>query len=78
VRGTGTRKDRDEVNRLVVTSAGIPLRLKKKKVNSCVCDNEERKCGVGTDVSGMSDGTMLFETLQVVGITGSVRTEIRL
>ena len=26
-RGTGTPKDRDEVNRLVVTSAGIPNRL---------------------------------------------------
>jgi hypothetical protein len=42
--GTGTPKDRDEVNRLVVTSM---IRLGKKTMNLCVCDIEERERGVG-------------------------------
>jgi hypothetical protein len=40
----------------------------------CVCDNEERECEVGADVNG----TMLFETIQVVGLAETVRTTIRL
>jgi hypothetical protein len=36
-------------------------------MNVCVCDNEERQCGVGTGVNA----TMLFTTLQVVGLERS-------
>jgi hypothetical protein len=38
------------------------------------CDNVERERGVGVDLNA----TMLFETLQVVGLVGAVRMEIRL
>ncbi len=46
----------------------------KKTMNLCTYDNEERDCGVGADVND----TMMFETLQVVGLTEVVRTVIRL
>jgi hypothetical protein len=50
------------------------IRLQKKHMNLCGCDNEERECGEGTGVNA----TMLFATLQVVGLEEDVRTGIRL
>jgi hypothetical protein len=43
-------------------------------MNLCVCDNEGRECGVGSGV----DDTVMFRSLQVVGISETVRTVIRL
>jgi len=62
-------------------------------MNLCTYDNEERDRGVGADVKNLSvrdreecergvgadvNATMLFETLQDVGLAEDVRTEIRL
>ncbi len=62
MRGTGTPKDRDKVNRLLVTSTGNPIRFRIKTMNLCLCDSEERERGVGAGVNV----TILFLTLQVV------------
>jgi hypothetical protein len=43
-------------------------------MNLCGCDNEERERGEGAGVNA----TMLFETLQVVGLGETVRIVIRL
>jgi hypothetical protein len=43
-------------------------------MNSCGCDSEKRELGVGAGVYA----TMLFTTLQVVGLTEVARTVIRL
>jgi hypothetical protein len=43
-------------------------------MNLCACDNEELQREVGADVNV----TILFDTLQVVGLAETVRTVIRL
>ncbi len=48
----------------------MAIRLRKKPMNLCTCDSEERERGVG---AGVND-TVLFETLQVLG-SGSLHSE---
>ena len=43
--------------------------LRRKPMNLCACDNEEREHGVGAGVNA----TILSETLKVVGLTEAVR-----
>ena len=43
------------------------FRLRKKPINLCACNSEERERWVGAGVNA----TMLSETLQVVGLEGA-------
>ena len=46
-----------------------PFWFRKKPMNLCVCDNEEREYGVGAGVNT----TRLSETLEVVGLSEAAR-----
>ncbi len=55
-------------------SAVRALRLRKKPMNLCTCDSEDREHGVGV---GVND-TMLSETLEVISLSESAARTLRL